>query len=205
MAAATEDLLTPAETAIVSGAPLKEVYKVARERLPGRLVVRRGGKVMFRAPAAVCVRIDHGLPKDVPVRVRKVFYSHVANDPKAKVLEHRDGLLSYVVDASAATRAVTEDLAAYRKAMTLVVEDPEVQGGGATFRGTRILVHTIADLLKAGASEAELKEDYPNLTDAMLAAAPVYARAHPKRGRPKAPAWRGAEPTSTRRVKRAAA
>ena len=74
MTALLEDLLTPAETAIVSGAPIKEVYKVARERLPGRLVVRRGGKVMFRAPAAVCVRIDHGLPKDVPVRVRKVFY-----------------------------------------------------------------------------------------------------------------------------------
>jgi len=205
MAPAAEDLLTPAETAIVSGAPLKEVYKVARERLPGRLVVRRGGKVMFRALAAVCVRIDHRLPKDVPVRVRKVFYSQVANDPKTKVLEHRDGLLSYVIDASAATKAVAQGLAAYRKAMALIVEDPDVQGGAATFRGTRILVHTIADLLKAGASEAELKEDYPNLTDAMLAAAPVHARARPKRGRPKAPAWRGAEPSSTRRVKRAAA
>ena len=46
----------------------------------------------------------------------------------------------------------------------------------------------LADLV--GADEAELREDYPRLTSAMLAAAPVYARAHPRRGRPRTPAWR---------------
>jgi len=70
----------------------------------------------------------------------------------------------------------------------LIVEDKAVQGGAATFRGTRILVHQIADLLAQGADEAELREDYPRLTPAMLAAAPVYARAHPRRG--KASPWR---------------
>lgn len=85
------------------------------------------------------------------------------------------------------------------------MEDLEIQGGAATFKGTRILVHTIAELLKAGASDEELKEDYPHLTDAMIAAAPVYARTHPKRGRPKAPNWRSGKPASSRRHKRAAA
>jgi uncharacterized protein (DUF433 family) len=74
--------------------------------------------------------------------------------------------------------------------MDLIVEDASIQGGAATFRGTRILVHQIADLLAQGADEAELREDYPRLTPAMLAAAPVYARAHPRRGRPKSPPWR---------------
>jgi uncharacterized protein (DUF433 family) len=74
--------------------------------------------------------------------------------------------------------------------MALIVEDKSIQGGAATFRGTRILVHQIADLLAQGADEAELRDDYPRLTPAMLAAAPVYARAHPRHGRPKAPAWR---------------
>jgi uncharacterized protein (DUF433 family) len=81
------------------------------------------------------------------------------------------------------------DLALYGDAMGLIVEDESIQGGAATFRGTRILVHEIADLLAQGADETELREDYPRLTPAMLAAAPVYARSHPRRGRPKVPAW----------------
>jgi uncharacterized protein (DUF433 family) len=73
--------------------------------------------------------------------------------------------------------------------MSLIVEGDAIQGGAASFRGTRILVHQIGDLLAQGADEAELRADYPRLTPAMLAA-PIYARAHSRRGRPKAPAWR---------------
>lgn len=77
-----------------------------------------------------------------------------------------------------------------REAMELIVEDAAVQGGAATFRGTRILVHQVADLLAQGAGEAELREDFPRLTPQMLRAAPIYAQAHPGRGRPLSPAWR---------------
>lgn len=202
--ATREEPLTASETSIVSGVPLKAVYKVARERLPGRLIVHKGGKILFKHTAAVCFRIDHGLPKDVPVRVRKALYAKCERDPRAKVLEHRAGTLTYVVDASAAQAAVTRELVAYRKASDAIVEDPEVQGGAATFKGTRILVHTIADLLKAGASAEELKEDYPHLTDTMIGAAIVYARAHPRRGRPKTPTWRAGKAASSRRYGRGA-
>jgi uncharacterized protein (DUF433 family) len=200
----SEDLLTPQETAAVSGVPVRQVYKLARERLPKRFVVRRAGRVFYRSQAAVCARIDHDLPKDVPVSVRKMFYAQVERDPGAGTVEHHAGLLSYVVDAGAVRRAVTAELAAYRKAMETIVEDPEIQGGAASFKGTRILAHTVADLLRQGASAAELKEDYPNLTDAMLEAAVLYGRTHPRRGRPKTPTWRDGEPVATRRRKRAA-
>jgi uncharacterized protein (DUF433 family) len=78
----------------------------------------------------------------------------------------------------------------YREAMRLIVEDDEIQAGAATFRGTRILVHQIVDLLGQGADEAELFVDYPRLTRDMIAAALVFARAHPDRGRAHAPSWR---------------
>ena len=201
----TPELLTPTETAIVSGVPIKEVYKVARERLPSGLIVHHHGQMLFKTTAAVCCRIDHDLPKDVPVKVRKIFYAFAMRDPAVKELAHTVGLLRYVVDAGAARDAVTTELAAYRKAMAVIVEDPEIQAGAATFKGTRILVHTVADLLKAGATATELKEDYPHLTAAMLAAAPVYARTHPRRGRPKTPAWRGDDPSASRSYKRTAA
>ncbi len=73
---------------------------------------------------------------------------------------------------------------------SLIVEDAEIQGGAATFRGTRLLVHHIADLLGQGVSTTELQEDYPRLTPEMLVAAPIYARAYPQRGRPRQPVWR---------------
>ncbi len=98
--------------------------------------------------------------------------------------------MSYVVDVKAVADRVDDDLTRYRAAMELIVADEAIQGGAATFRGTRILVHQIADLLAQGAEEAELCCDYPRLTPAMMAAAVVYARAHPRTGRPKAPAWR---------------
>jgi uncharacterized protein (DUF433 family) len=78
--------------------------------------------------------------------------------------------------------------------MTLIVEDDSIQGGAATFKGTCILVQQIADLLSQGATGAELRQDYPRLTSEMIVAAPIYARAHPCRGRPRKPAWRNDAP-----------
>ena len=196
---AAVELLTPQETSIVAGVPVKMVYKVARERLPERLIVRKGEKIYFTPAAALCFHIDRALPKDVPVSVRKRLYVLLGRDPAAGRLEHRTHFFSYVVDAAAAKAEIAENLSAYRRARDVIVEDPEVQGGAATFKGTRLLVHTISDLLKAGATPAELKEDHPRLTDEMLAAAPLYARANPRRGRPKTPEWRRGEPTSTYR------
>src|SRR5690606_1832504 len=113
---------TPAETAIASRATLKEVYKVARERLPSGLIVRKHARLYFRPTAAVCIHIDHVLPKDVPVNVRKAFYAKVQRNPQAAVFEHKSGLLSYVLDAKSAADAVTAELAAYRRAMEVIVE-----------------------------------------------------------------------------------
>ena len=95
-----------------------------------------------------------------------------------------------MADLTAMADRVDKDLAQYRDAMTVIVEDEAIQAGAATFRGTRILVRQIADLLAQGADEAELREDYPRLTPAMLAAAQIYARTHPVREPSTTPTWR---------------
>lgn len=91
------------------------------------------------------------------------------------------------------TRSDT-DLTRYREAMSLIVEDPGIQGGAATFRGTRLLVHHIAELIAQGVTGEELAEDYPNLTGPLREAAVVYAETHPRRGQPRKPTWRSAGP-----------
>lgn len=179
-----------AEISAVTGASVRAVYKALGERLPQGLSVQRDRQQYLTRWGAVCFVIDREMPKDVPVAVRRQLYTTILERQSAGQVQHDCGILSYVVDVKAVADRVDGDLARYRDAMGLIVEDSSIQGGAATFRGTRILVHQIADLLAQGADEAELREDYPRLTPAMLAAAPVYARAHPRRGRPKAPAWR---------------
>jgi hypothetical protein len=66
------------------------------------------------------------------------------------------GIFHYVVDVKSAADKMNADLAKYREAMQLIVADPDVQAGAATFKGTRILVHHVADLVSQGATEAEL-------------------------------------------------
>lgn len=84
----------------------------------------------------------------------------------------------------------------------LVVSDPETLGGRPCFRGTRIPVAQIAELLVQGAEANELLEDYPAVTREMIEAAPTLAKAYPARGRPRTRPWAADDPVSETRTSR---
>jgi uncharacterized protein (DUF433 family) len=78
-----------------------------------------------------------------------------------------------VVDASSAT---------YTDGMTdqqaeLIVTDPDVVGGQARVRGTRIPVSVILDCWAAGLNEEEILRQYPTLTVEGVRAAAAYGAA----------------------------
>jgi uncharacterized protein (DUF433 family) len=203
MTMSIHELFSPAEIGAVAGIPVKAVYKVIEQRLPAGLVVRRNRQPLLTRWGAICVVIDHEMPKDVPVTVRKQVYARIkGSTTPSRAIKCKHGILHYVVDVKTAASKMHADIAKYRKAMMLIVEDPGIQAGVATFKGTRILVHHIADLISQGATETELREDYPRLTREMIAAATVYAKAHPRRGRPRKPPWRNDEPLSVRTIER---
>lgn len=185
------EVFSPAEVGAVTGAPVRAVYKAAEERLPQQGLVRRGRRRLLTRWGAVCLAIDREMPRDVPLPVRRQLYAGILARQSAEPARYERGILSYVVDVRLIADRVDAELARYRDAMASIVEDERVQGGAATFRGARILVHQIASLSRQGASEAELREDYPRLTSEMIEAARIHARAHPRRGRPRKPAWRG--------------
>lgn len=58
-----------------------------------------------------------------------------------------------------------------------IVIDPAVMMGKPVIRGTRITVELILRKLAEGASEAELREDYPHLATEDIRAAVAYAAA----------------------------
>ena len=87
-------------------------------------------------------------------------------------------LAQYVLEA----RSRQESLA---KAESLVVIDPDIFDGEPVFKGTRVPVRTIAAWVTKGLDRERIREAYPHVTDEMIAAAPVWAKTHPSRGRPR--------------------
>jgi uncharacterized protein (DUF433 family) len=66
-----------------------------------------------------------------------------------------------------------------------VMTTPDVLGGEPCIAGTRLPVRHVGELVNRGAA-AELREDYPELTEDDLRLSAVYARAYPRIGRPRA-------------------
>ena len=68
--------------------------------------------------------------------------------------------------------------------MKRVVTDDKILGGEPVFAKSRLAVRHIGGLLLKG-HEAEVREDYPYLTDEDFEFAPVFTRAYPRQGRPR--------------------
>ena len=93
------------------------------------------------------------------------------------------------IDLREPRRALAASLRDLRRARRLVVSDPEILGGDPVFRGTRVPVHLIAELVAQGSKPAELIESYPRLTAEMIRLAPVFAAAYPLRGPKRKQPW----------------
>ena len=92
-----------------------------------------------------------------------------------------------------------ERLKKLQRAATLIVEDPETMRGTPVYRGTRIPVDLIADMLIQGATAEEILEGYPALDRERIELAPFYLRAFPRRGRPASRPWAKRKPIRTTR------
>jgi len=106
-------------------------------------------------------------------------------------------LASYAQEASSR-------LASVEKAEALVESAPQLFDGEPVFKGTRVPVRTIAAWVDAGVDRERIREAYPHIDDEMVAAAPVWAKTHPSRGRPRKfaeinPSWT-LKSTSTRKL-----
>ncbi len=66
-----------------------------------------------------------------------------------------------------------------------IVRNPEIKGGEPVIRGSRVNVHTLAARIAHDESAAVLEEDFPHIPADAREVAVQYARANPRRGRPK--------------------
>jgi uncharacterized protein (DUF433 family) len=66
----------------------------------------------------------------------------------------------------------SEQLARLRE---LVTSDPEIMRGTPVFRGTRIPVDLVADMLAQGVTAGEILKGYPTLNEEMISLAPLWS------------------------------
>lgn len=134
---------------------------------------------------AVDYRVGRNLAPAARARLRAHF---AANRNPQRLPQVREINVSadepcLIVSVGKLIQEVSRRLAALQRTLRMVVEDPDVQGGAPTFKGTRLIVRQVAAAVARGVSRQEMAEDY-GLTPEMFEAAAIYAEVRPPRGRP---------------------
>ena len=64
-----------------------------------------------------------------------------------------------------------------------IVADSEICGGKLTFKGTRVMVWLVLEMLSGGETVEEILEDYPSITREHIKAALEYAARITEKGK----------------------
>jgi uncharacterized protein (DUF433 family) len=192
-----ETLFTPTEAAVLTGLPLKAVNNAIDKKTVSVVAGEEGGRLLD-ARALVSLTVERRLSDRIAPELRRQVFNALAESPR-NVVSLEGGLVK--IDLREPRRELATSLRELRRAKRLVISDPDTMGGDPVFRGTRVPVHMIAELVAQGAKSAELIEGYPRLTTEMIRLAPVYAAAYPLRGRPRNQPWRDQKPVHRARRK----
>jgi uncharacterized protein (DUF433 family) len=201
MATARNDgAYTPSQVAVVTGLPLSAVQKAIEHNLVRPKRVREGGivrRVLSKAQL-VYLRLEARGLKSLPLLARRRVAQAVERDPGIDAVMVTEGGV-ILVECKSARKEVNENLRQLAQAQQMARADPGVMRGTPVFKGTRIPVEAVADMLAHGAAVDEILEGYPALTAEKIALAPVYVKAFPRRGRPAVRPWARREPRRTSR------
>jgi uncharacterized protein (DUF433 family) len=110
-----------------------------------------------------------------------------------------------VVQVKSARQELDQDLERLQHAEEMIVSDPDIMRGSPVYRGARIPVQLVADMLNQGTTPEEIVEGYPSLDEEKVALGPFYVQAFPSRGRPVARPWAKTKPVRTTRHRRSLA
>jgi len=183
---------TPAQAAAVTGLPLAAVHKAIDSRLIRPRSARSGGNVrrLLTKEQLIYLQLEAEGLRLLPVGTRREIAESIRRSPKADVMAIGNGTVLFV-EFKAARRKVEGQLKQLARIEEMAVSDPKIMLGTPVFKGTRIPVDLVSDMLAQGATAEEILEGYPTLSRERIEMAPLYMRAFPRRGRPSRRPWRG--------------
>jgi len=184
------DAYTPSQISAVTGLPLPAVHKAIEYRLIRPKLVRDGHSVLrlLSKSQALYLRMEARGLRSLPLAERRQVARAIEEDPGIDAMFVSEGSV-IVIQCKSARKEVETGLRRLAEARRMVEFDPEIMRGAPVYKGTRIPVHVIAEMLSQGASAEEILEGFPALTREKVELAPMYAHAFPRRGRPVTRTW----------------
>jgi uncharacterized protein (DUF433 family) len=195
---------TPAQASAVANLPLPAVHKLIERRLirPRRLRTGRSIQRMLSREQVLYLRLEAEGVRLLPILTRRAIAKKIESFPEADFVSLTEGS-ALVIEVKSVRLELDEDLKRLERARNLIVCDPEIMRGTPVYRGTRIPVELIADMLRQGANCEEILEGYPALDREKVELASLYVQAFPRRGRPVPRPWAKRKPILATRHRRA--
>lgn len=194
---------TPAEASALTNLPIRTVRRLIDRRLirPIRRQTGRSVQRLLSWEQLVYLRLEAEGLALLPVAERRKIAKQIEADAGMDVVYVSEGS-ALLIQVKTVRKELDERLKKLERAESVIVEDPETMSGTPVYRGTRIPVELIADMLNQGVGIEEILEGYPALDRERVELAPLYVQAFPRRGRPAARPWAKRKPVRTTRRRR---
>jgi len=202
----TANSYTPAQASAVTKLPLKAVQKLIEVRLirPRRMLSGRGVQRLLSSEQLVYLRLEAEGVRLLPLAARREVARTVVSKPEVNSIAVSGGS-ALVIEVERARQEVEQEVKRLRKVQEMVASDPEIMRGTPVFKGTRIPVELVAEMIAQGATVEEILAGYPALDREQVESATLYVIAFPRRGRPAHRPWAKKKPARVTRQRRAAA
>ena len=197
---------TPAQASAVANLPLPAVHKLIERRLirPRRLRTGRSIQRMLSREQVLYLRLEAEGVRLLPIAARRAIAKKIESSPEIDTVILAEGP-ALTIQVKSVRLELDQDLRRLQRAENMIVSDPEIMRGTPVYRGTRIPVELIADMLIQGAKSEEILEGYPALDRERVELAPLYVQAFPRHGRPASRPWAKRKPVRVTRHGRALA
>lgn len=183
--------LSASEAACVTGVPLRQVHRIIDAGVLGSAAGRREKSRAVHCDGLVSLKLAHETTAIFTLAGRRRLVRYLLGHLDAETVRLRD----VSVDVRSMRDAVQEGLSRLARARETIEADDAVLSGTPCIKGTRIPAHDIAEMLANGDEAGAIRNAWPALTEEQIEAAALYARAYPRRGRPRnAPFRRSREP-----------
>jgi uncharacterized protein (DUF433 family) len=186
---------TPAQASAVANLSLPAVHKLIERRLirPRRLRTGRSIQRMLSREQVLYLRLEAEGVRLLPIAARRMIAKKIESSPEIDAVVLTEGS-ALVIQVKSVRLELDVDLRKLERAEDMIVSDSEIMRGMPVYRGTRIPVELIADMLNQGAKPEEILAGYPALDREKVELAPLYVQAFPRRGRPASRPWAKRKP-----------
>lgn len=186
------DEFSAREVAELANVPVRAVDKAIEEKVLAGVRRVRGRRRMLPLHAVPYAAIVARLPVTLSLATKRGLAHALSKRTAARMTAEPLKIAPAVtVDVPALVgRDLAERAARYGRARERYIEiNPDVMGGTAILRGTRMTVYSVLGRLDGGDSVDDILDDNPHLSREAVETAALYARTHPLVGRPGGRPW----------------